>query len=248
MKQKLIYLALLLLPTLGNLHAQYWFGLKSIGINAGINTLFNDPLFIYNTKAMEQKDFSQKRISPVIGAFFSGDDERNSFAFGFELGLNFIPTGSSATFLKNGNTYVANIRQRNLQAMEMLYFGYIFSDQLKLSIAVGFSQVFTIGSTYELLENGAQKSMDKYGFSMFSNFNNATSIPIALRGTYFLTDQLFVKGSLGFQMINYSISSMIEHEGVFSTIGEFQIDDQSVTYQNKWKAVSFILSVGYQWE
>ncbi len=41
---------------------------------------------------------------------------------------------------------------------------------------------------------------------------------------------------------------MLEHEGVFSTIGEFIIDNQIVDYQNKWKAVSFMLSFGYRWE
>ena len=117
-----------------------------------------------------------------------------------------------------------------------------------ISIAVGLSKPFTIGSSYEVLENGVQKSMDKYGHILMSNISNAINVPIALRGTYFLTDQLFVRGTLGFHMINFSIADMLEHEGVFSTIGEFIIDNQIVDYQNKWKAVSFMLSFGYRWE
>lgn len=248
MNKKIFRLVLLLLPLMGNLQAQSWYGPKSIGLNFGINAFFNDPLFIYNNKELEMKDFSQKRIAPAIGIFYSGDEEDNSLAYGYELGLNFIPTGSSATFLKNGNTYTANIRQKNLQLMGSIYLGYIFSDQLKLSIAVGLSKPFTIGSSYEVLENGVQKSMDKYGHILMSNISNAINVPIALRGTYFLTDQLFVRGTLGFHMINFSIADMLEHEGVFSTIGEFIIDNQIVDYQNKWKAVSFMLSFGYRWE
>lgn len=253
MKRITLFSSILMLLLTQSLSAQkyyydIWDGPQSIGVTVGFTTLFNDPRFIFNENDLQLTGSTQKRLCPNLGITHTGDDRIGNFAYGYELWLNYVQTGASATFLRNSNSYVANIRQQNLQTIETIYFGYILSEQFKLSLSVGFSETFTISSKYEVLENGVQKSLDKYGLILMSNLDNAVSVPIAFNGTYFPTEKLYLKGTLGFNMINFSFANILEKKGVFTTSGEFLIDEKSVQYQNNWKAVFLLLSFGYQWE
>ena len=191
-------------------------------------------------------------MSPLIGIFHSEDGINGALAYGLEMDLNYLVTGASATFLDNINTnkYECSFKQKNLQWHIMFHVGYAFSDDITLCVETGFGKLLSVGSQCVIKENGIETLRQKEGWAILSNLETAFTIPIALRGTYFITDNLFIKGTLNFNMININLFG--EDLGAdikkATTLGVFNVNqNNSVTYANDWKAVSFILSFGYEW-
>ena len=255
MKKFVLSLSAILLLMANHLSAQYytysyqpWYGPKSLGINIGTNVFFNKPSFEFNTNNLELKSSAPQRLSPSFGIFYSEDGRSNSFSYGYEANLNYIPTGASATFSTITDTYECKIRQQNLQLVAGLYAGYAFSDQFDLCVAVNISEQFTLKSTYEVSKNGgtADKVKVTKGDPRETMITfNSFCIPISLRATYFISENIFVKGTLNAYVINVNFFKDNIYSPAYCAVN---IDNEQVYYGSKWKAAGLMLSIGYMWK
>lgn len=76
--------------------------------------------------------------------------------------------------------------------------------------------------------------------------SNSVGVPIALNGTYFISDDLYIKGTLTAHFINWNWS-FASDDIKYNSECKMDFNGNTVLYKNQWKALSFMVSFGYMW-